>query len=101
MRSVFILAFASLMTTISGQKTYQYPIAPMDDSVNVYFGERIPDPFQWMENPNDPRLAEWLTYQKRISKRERRTQKDEMVLRNQLSGMYGKVSSKLSSEYVR
>ena len=101
MSRIFILAFLLLIRFTYGQKGHDYPIAPSDDSLDVYFGEHILDPYQWMENPEDPRLTEWLAKQKRISKKERRLQEDEMVLRNQLSGMYNQITSKVSYGYVR
>jgi len=36
------------------------PQAPTGDVVDDYFGVEVPDPYRWMENPDDPRLAPWI-----------------------------------------
>lgn len=40
-----------------------YPIAPQEDQIDTYFGTDVADPFQWMENPNDERLKNWISEQ--------------------------------------
>lgn len=40
-----------------------YPTADQENHVDQYFETDIPDPYQWMENPNDERLKTWITEQ--------------------------------------
>ncbi|WP_297920358.1 prolyl oligopeptidase family serine peptidase [Metallibacterium sp.] len=37
-----------------------YPVARRDRIVNNYFGDKVPAPYQWMENLNDPALKVWV-----------------------------------------
>ena len=57
-----LLPFLALLLGQSAycQKQYKYPLAPKDSVSNQYFEYTIEDPYHWMEDPNDPRLEEWL-----------------------------------------
>lgn len=65
--TIFIVLF---LQTSFAQKTNKYPHPPKDSSFDTYFDTIINDPYQWMENPKDPRLAEWLDSQEKIKKKE-------------------------------
>ena len=39
------------------------PATPRGDVVDTYFGERITDPYRWLEDPASPRVAEWTEAQ--------------------------------------
>ncbi|MTI41001.1 prolyl oligopeptidase family serine peptidase [Fulvivirga lutimaris] len=86
---VWIVLIVAL--NVSAQKSYEYPIAPKDSIFNTYFEEVVYDPYQWMENPIDPRLSVWLEEQKRISKKQERRQSRTSELHAQLSTMYSKI----------
>lgn len=40
----------------SPQAQPAYPKARRDDTVNTYFGTKVPAPYQWMENLDSPEL---------------------------------------------
>ena len=40
-----------------------YPRAHRDDVVDDYHGTLVPDPYRWMEDPDNPDLKEWLVAQ--------------------------------------
>jgi hypothetical protein len=44
----------------------QYPQTRRDDVVDTLFGEKIADPYRWLENDvrNDPEVADWVTPRK-------------------------------------
>ncbi len=44
-----------------------YPLTTAENSVESYFGNEIADPYQWMENPEDPRLEAWIQAQNECS----------------------------------
>ncbi|MEM9325750.1 MAG: prolyl oligopeptidase family serine peptidase [Bacteroidota bacterium] len=90
---IFLVGFA--------QKTYIYPEAAKAPSTDHYFGDSIDDPYQWMEDYDDPRLAEWLEEQAKVMRRANRKRTDEMNLRSQLAIMYSKISYKTHEGYVR
>lgn len=93
------------------QKNYVYPIAPNDSIVNEYFDTKISDPYQWMENPDDPRLLVWINSQKALTQKQSNKQTRVWDLRAQIASIYNdvktdtadnfkKTDSKLKSKYV-
>lgn len=73
--SVHFLAVATLaavsVTAIAQQtappSAIEYPVAHKDNTVDTYFGTRVPAPYQWMENLTDPRLHEWVDAENKIT----------------------------------
>ncbi|WP_300434045.1 prolyl oligopeptidase family serine peptidase [Christiangramia sp.] len=55
---------------------------------DTYFGEVIEDPYQWMEDSNDPQLKDWLDEQAKLTKRQSRRQTHYWDLRAQIAAMY-------------
>jgi len=96
---LIILLFLKAGSSFS-QKTHHYPLAPKDSTVDVYFDNSIEDPYQWMENPNDPRLKEWLDSQKKIIKKEKNKAKGLLTLRAQIGSLYKDVKKKTTDSYV-
>ena len=85
---------------LNAQTNYDYPIAPKDSVYDQYFDTLIYDPYQWMENPEDPRLAEWLEEQGKITKKLSRKHTDEWTMRQQLGALYHSVKQEVLYEYV-
>ncbi|NOX86874.1 MAG: S9 family peptidase [Chlorobi bacterium] len=81
----FFAVFLSGM--LHAQTTYEYPRAPKDTVTDTYFGVRISDPYQWMENPEDPRLATWLEEENKLTKKENHKHKHLMALEDQISDL--------------
>ncbi|MDP1793580.1 MAG: hypothetical protein Q8K63_05515, partial [Acidimicrobiales bacterium] len=44
----------------------RYPAAPRVDVVDDYHGTLVPDPYRWMEDPENPDLKQWLADQDAI-----------------------------------
>ncbi len=46
-----------------------YPATPRGDTVETSFGERIADPYRWLENDvrQDPRVRDWVTAQNAVT----------------------------------
>jgi prolyl oligopeptidase len=40
-----------------------YPPAQRDDNIDTLHGVEVPDPYRWLEDPDDPATKEWLTSQ--------------------------------------
>lgn len=45
----------------------QYPQARRDSTVDHYFGTAVPAPYQWMENLDDPALAQWVEAENQVT----------------------------------
>lgn len=56
-----LLMSASLLSALSvSAQRLQYPVAPSDSTVDVYFGERVADPFRPLEDDTSAATAEWV-----------------------------------------
>ena len=62
-----MIAFALLLIGVTGQLAGQnvtYPKTDRDDKVaDDYFGTMVSDPYRWLENADDERLAGWIAAQ--------------------------------------
>ncbi|MEQ8549731.1 MAG: prolyl oligopeptidase family serine peptidase [Cyclobacteriaceae bacterium] len=83
-----LFLFLSSVSSAIGQKTFDYPPAPIDSIFDAYFGDSIFDPYQWMENPNDPRLSLWLEKQKSLTDKLDRQQVRRSTLLAQIASIY-------------
>ena len=95
-----ILAFASIIAF--GQKANKYPVAPKDTTQNTYHDSiTIHDPYQWMENPEDPRLTAWLEEQKKLTERLSRQQVRKNTLKTQIGKMYYDYESTINEDLIK
>ena len=102
MRKKILVALFTLCTLMAkAQKVYHYPVAPKDSVVDIYFDTSISDPYQWMENPDDPRLKEWVESQMKITKRQKNKQVKASTLRAQIASLYRNVRRERASGYVK
>lgn len=81
------------------QKANNYTLAPKDDITNKYHGETIEDPYQWMENPDDPRLQLWLKEQAKLTRKIKSKQLNSRVLEAQIISMYVDVKHEIKEGY--
>jgi prolyl oligopeptidase len=84
-----------------GQKSHKYPIAPKDSTSDVYFEEIIADPYQWMEDPSDPRLSSWLEEQAAITKKQSNKQTRVWELRQQIATMFTETKRSITDDYEK
>ncbi len=84
----------------NSQKKYKYPIAPKDSTFDYYFSDTIYDPYQWMENPSDPRLNDWFEKQKRIIDKQENKQTQIWTLRSRIATIYTEIESEKIEGYV-
>lgn len=54
----------------------RYPDAPREDIVDELHGQRIPDPYRWLEDVDDPRTRRWTAEQDALYQAERSTWPD-------------------------
>ena len=51
----------------SKQEKLTYPETRKTDSVDVYFGEQVADPYRWLEDDNSAETAEWVAAQNKVT----------------------------------
>jgi prolyl oligopeptidase len=100
MKIYFILFFYFLAFNSHAQKRYEYPIAPKDSTTDNYFGTLVKDPYQWMENQEDPKLQEWIEAQKKLTRKVSNNQTRKLELRAQISSMYNDIERETTDSYV-
>lgn len=81
------------------QKKFKYPVASKDSITNIYYKDKIEDPYQWMENPHDPRLIDWLKSQKKFTERQGNKYGQLLRLRNQMVSMQNDTRVKIKESY--
>ena len=46
---------------------FSYPITHRQDSFDMFHGEKIPDPYKWLEDDRSKQTAEWVSQQNKFS----------------------------------
>ena len=49
------------------QKTFEYPETKKVDTVDVYFGTEVPDPYRWLEDDMSEETAEWVKAENEVT----------------------------------
>lgn len=96
---IFHLFFILFSLALFGQKKINYPTVEKANIYNIYHGDSIYDPYQWMENLEDPRLKDWLKDQKNILEKQKRQYVNTQKLNAQLYSMYSKTIEIVDSGY--
>jgi prolyl oligopeptidase len=65
--SLFLLFIMSCSNPPKPEKISNYPASAKVDTIDVYFGEQVPDPYRWMENDTTKQVAEWVSAQNDVT----------------------------------
>ena len=60
---LLFLAFIPLLASAQ----WNYPATPKDETVDEYFGTRVPDPYRWLEDDRSEATKNWVTAQNKIT----------------------------------
>ncbi|MBR2194803.1 MAG: S9 family peptidase [Salinivirgaceae bacterium] len=60
---------AALILIASGcqQTKINYPMTKKVDTVDVYFGQQVADPYRWLEDDNSDETAQWVAEQNKLT----------------------------------
>lgn len=64
---IFGAAGSACLTGCNGQAKLDYPITKTVDTVDVYFGTQVADPYRWLEDDNSEETAEWVKAQNAVT----------------------------------
>ena len=65
-----------------------YPPTERSDHIDNYHGTSIPDPYQWLENPDSPSTSAWVDAQNQLTQSYLSTSPDRSPLRERLRALY-------------
>lgn len=63
----FAAMFAATLVSCGPGTPGRYPAADRENVCDVYFGDTVQDPYRWMEDDSDPRVAAWVSAQNALS----------------------------------
>ena len=71
MKKVTLFATGIIMMSCAQQQQQQqqkltYPETAKVDTVDVYFGTEVPDPYRWLENDTSAATAAWVEAQNKV-----------------------------------
>ncbi len=67
MYSKFPIPMAILALTASAYSQLAYPDTPKGDTVDNYFGTKVPDPYRWLEDANSAETKNWVQAENKVT----------------------------------
>ena len=67
MNSRTLIASIAMASLITGACAPKLPVTREDDTVDVYFGTEVADPYRWLEDDNSAETAEWVKAQNKVT----------------------------------
>src|SRR5579885_3182351 len=65
--SLAVLLATTLAVQADPPSKLTYPQPRRDNTVDNYFGTKVPAPYQWMEDLNSPELAKWVAQENQLT----------------------------------
>ena len=66
---ILSIAAASMLSSVDAVAQTAYPKAHKDNTVDVYFGEKVADPYRWLEDDMSAQTAEWVDAENAITRK--------------------------------
>ena len=60
------MAMATITLAASAQRI-NYPVTARDNTIDEYFGTKVPDPYRWLENDTSAQTAQWVEAQNAVT----------------------------------
>ncbi len=67
-RYLFLIISIFAMNGCDQNQKMIYPVSRKVDTVDVYFGIPVADPYRWLENDTSPETAEWVKKQNKVTR---------------------------------
>ena len=66
---IITMAIAASCNTKKGnnEMALEYPSTKKVDTVDVYFGDEVPDPYRWLEDDRSEETAAWVKTQNEVT----------------------------------
>ena len=66
-KTILLLSGIMVMSCTPQQKKLTYPKAEKVDTVDVYFGTEVADPYRWLENDTSAATAAWVEVENKVT----------------------------------
>ena len=66
-KTILLLSGIMVMSCTPQQKKLTYPKAEKVDTVDVYFGTEVADPYRWLENDTSAATAAWVEAENKVT----------------------------------
>ena len=66
---ILSIAAASMLSSVDAMAQTAYPKAHKDNTVDVYFGEKVADPYRWLEDDMSAQTAEWVDAENAVTRK--------------------------------
>lgn len=66
---ILSIAATAMLSSIDAVAQIAYPKAPKDNTVDVYFGEKVADPYRWLEDDMSTQTAEWVDAENAVTRK--------------------------------
>lgn len=66
---ILSIAATAMLSSIDAVAQVTYPKAPKDNTVDVYFGEKVADPYRWLEDDMSAQTAEWVDAENDVTRK--------------------------------
>ena len=67
MKKIIICMMATMATTVVTAQSLHYPKAAKDGTVDEYFGQKVADPYRWLENDTSAQTAAWVEAENKVT----------------------------------
>ena len=66
---ILSIADTAMLSSIDAVAQVAYPKAHKDNTVDVYFGEKVADPYRWLEDDMSAQTAEWVDAENAVTRK--------------------------------
>ena len=66
---ILSIAATAMLSSIDAVAQIAYPKAHKDNTVDVYFGEKVADPYRWLEDDMSAQTAEWVDAENAVTRK--------------------------------
>ena len=66
---ILSIAATAMLSSIDAVAQVTYPKAPKDNTVDVYFGEKVADPYRWLEDDMSAQTAKWVDAENAVTRK--------------------------------
>jgi len=67
MNRMIALSMAAMAVAGASAQKINYPPTPKDNTVDEYFGEKVADPYRWLENDTSKATADWVVAENKVT----------------------------------